>query len=190
MGEKSFRLLQRSSVGTSRVRTWIGDERWWVRYGRPAVLLVFVLAPLDFVGAAEVCGWVERVRLEPYGIVLRAKIDTGAKNSSLNASDIEFFSKNGIEYARFRVVNDKGATAVLEHPVVREAKIKQRQGKSEQRPVIRLSICLGNVRKKVEVNLVDRSGFNYQMLIGRSFLKGDFVVDPSQTLRFKPRCAR
>ena len=152
------------------------------------LLLVAPMAPLAPAAAIELAGWVERVRLEPYGLTLRAKIDTGAKHSSLNASDIQFLLNEGKEYARFRIVNDKGEKAVLEEPVVRQARIKRHGGDSEQRSVILLSICLGSVRKRVEVNLIDRSGFNYQMLIGRSFLKDDFLVDPSKSFRLDPQC--
>jgi hypothetical protein len=56
------------------------------------------------------------------------------------------------------------------------------------RPVIRLGICLGNVYKEVEVNLQDRSKFNYQMLIGRSYLKNSFLVDASATFTVETNC--
>ena len=48
------------------------------------------------------------------------------------------------------------------------------------RPVVAIKICLGSTVKEVEVNLVDRSGFGYPILIGRSFLAGDFLVDASR----------
>jgi hypothetical protein len=160
----------------------------WERQPGLWTLLLLLLSPLASAAAIELSGWVERVRLEPYGLTLRAKIDTGAQHSSLNAADIEFLVKEGEDYARFRVVNGKGDQAVLEEPLVRQAKIKQHGGESEQRAVILLSICLGKVRKRVEVNLIDRSGFNYQMLIGRSFLKDDFLVDAAKTFRLKPQC--
>ena len=51
-----------------------------------------------------------------------------------------------------------------------------------------LGICLGTIYKEVEVNLVDRSHFNYQLLIGRNFLIDSFLVDPSLTFSTKPKC--
>ncbi|UCD82655.1 MAG: ATP-dependent zinc protease, partial [Desulfobacterales bacterium] len=60
----------------------------------------------------------------------------------------------------------------------------------ERRPVIRIGICLEKVYKEVEVNLVNRSKFNYQMLIGRSFLEGEFAVDPAKTLTIKTDCRK
>ena len=61
-------------------------------------------------------------------------------------------------------------------------------GNSQMRPVILLRICLGGVRKEAEVNLVDRSRFKYPLLIGRSFLAGDFLIDSDQTYLLKPLC--
>jgi hypothetical protein len=68
------------------------------------------------------------------------------------------------------------------------ATIKQHDAESVTRPVIRLGICLGTVYKEVEVNLEDRSKFNYQLLIGRSYLKNSFLVDASATFTLKPNC--
>jgi len=76
----------------------------------------------------------------------------------------------------------------FETKVVRTVKIKQHGKQSAIRPVIRLGICLGDVYKEVEVNLEDRSKFNYQMLLGRSFLKDSFLVDAKATFILEPNC--
>ena len=138
----------------------------------------------------EIAGWVEQARLEPSGIELKAKLDTGAKTSSVTASEMEFFTRNGTEYVRFKVENRVGETVDLELPVVRRVSIKRHFGESQQRPVVKLTICIGSVRKEAEVNLVDRTGFNYALLIGRTYLAGDFLVDPGETRRLKPHCGR
>ena len=54
--------------------------------------------------------------------------------------------------------------------------------------VVMLGICLGKVYKETEVTLVDRKGFLYAMLIGRSFLKNLFIVDTAQQFTVKPTC--
>ena len=51
-----------------------------------------------------------------------------------------------------------------------------------------LGVCLGSVQRTVEVNVVDRSGFDYPVLIGRSFLAGIFVVDPGERFLLTPDC--
>ena len=89
---------------------------------------------------------------------------------------------------RFNLKNWKGRTVSFEAKVVRMATIKQHDAQSLIRPVIQLGICLGSVYKEVEVNLEDRSKFNYQLLIGRSFLKKSFLVDSSATFTLQPSC--
>ena len=136
----------------------------------------------------QIAGWVERVRLGPAGIELKAKLDTGAENSSVNTSEPEFFVREGREHVRFKVKNKAGDVVELTRPVIRYAGIKRHFGKSQKRPVVLLKICVGNLSKEVEVNLVDRSGFNYPLLIGRSYLAGDILVDSADTYRLAPRC--
>jgi hypothetical protein len=136
----------------------------------------------------RVAGWVERVSIFPGNLNIKAKLDTGARHSSLNAKHIEEFERDGTTWVRFELKNWKGRMERFEAAVVRMATIKQHDADSVNRPVIHLGICLGTVYKKVEVNLEDRSKFNYQLLIGRSYLKNSFLVDASATFTLKPNC--
>jgi len=143
------------------------------------------------VGAMEdkiVVGWVEEVKISPGNIVLHAKVDTGADNSSLHVSDFTLFERDAKPYVRFEVTDRDGKITTLELPVVRTAKIKRHKGARQLRPVVVRTLCLGSYRADAEVNLVDRSRFSYPMLIGRSFLKQMFVVDPSRRLTARPAC--
>ena len=140
--------------------------------------------------ALQVAGWIENVSIFPGDLKIKAKLDTGARNSSLNAKNMEEFERDGDKWVRFKLKNWKGRTENFEARVIRTATIKQHETESIQRPVIRLGICLGNIYKEVEVNLQDRSKFNYQMLIGRSYLKNSFLVDVSTTYTLEPRCPK
>ncbi len=133
-------------------------------------------------------GWIEKAVLYPKGIVLHAKLDTGAKTSSLHAPDPEFFTRDGKEWVRITVTNKDIETVMVEAPVERNAKIKRHFGESQTRPVILLDLCIGNVRKTEEVNLVDRAGMNYQLLVGRNFLKGALLIDSGETYLLSPDC--
>ena len=86
------------------------------------------------------------------------------------------------------MTNRYSKTVTIERKVHRIVKIKEADGTPQLRSAILLGICLGNVYKEVEVNLADRSDFNYQMLIGRSFLHGNVIVDPSIKFTTKPIC--
>jgi hypothetical protein len=155
------------------------------------VLIVSICVGLPifaFPAAKYIAGWVETVSVYPGNIKIKAKLDTGAKNSSLNAKNLRQFERDGETWVRFKLRNYKNRMETFEARVIRTAKIKQLGQKADSRPVIKLGICIGTKYKEVEVNLEDRRGFNYQMLIGRSFLKGAFIVDPGLTFTIQPNC--
>jgi hypothetical protein len=135
-----------------------------------------------------IIGRIEKVRIYPGNLVLRAKLDTGSKTSSLGCDSIQTFEHNGEKWVRFSVTTNNGKTTTIERKVHRVAKIKRHFGKIIKRIVINLGVCLGNVYKETEVNLTDRSGFNYHMLIGRSFMEGNLIVDPSLKYTTEPTC--
>jgi len=134
-------------------------------------------------------GWIEKAIIFPAEITLLAKLDTGAATSSINATTPEFFERNGIRWTRFHITNKNKETATIEAPVIRDATIKRHFGNKQTRPVIKIDICIGNVRKTEEVNLVDRSNLNYQLLIGRNFLKNNLLIDSANTYRLSPDCS-
>lgn len=133
-------------------------------------------------------GWIENVTIYPGNLEFKAKMDTGARTSSINARNIKGFTRNGEQWVRFDIINRTGQTVQLELPVERQAIIKRHFGKRQKRFVVKMDICLGNVHKTTEVTLVDREGFLYALLIGRSFLKKDFVIDPSEQFTVTPHC--
>ena len=114
-------------------------------------------------------------------MTVHAKLDTGAKTSSINAVHVESFTRDGESWVHFSLSNHDGKTASFEGAVVRISKIKRHNGDKQQRPVINLEICVGPVRKTVEVNLIDRTGLNYPLLIGRNFLGDALLVDAGHT---------
>ena len=151
------------------------------------------LAPVLCVSPAfaqekEVVGYMEKVRIHPEGIAIHAKLDTGADISSINADDISEFEKNKKKWVRFTVRNRFGEQVKLERPIKRYALIKQHGLKAQKRAVIRLGICMAGSYMEEEVNLVNRSKFTTQMLVGRSFLAGTVIVDPSLTYTADPSC--
>ncbi|VVO38557.1 hypothetical protein PS712_05618 [Pseudomonas fluorescens] len=132
------------------------------------------------------------------GEVLKAKMDTGALTASLSAKDIETFTRDGEDWVRFRLATKDASNKVYEHKVARISKIKTRSEEDEdedtaaptKRPVVDLELCLGNVKRTVEVNLTDRSSFNYPLLIGAKALR-EFGAAVNPARRFtadKPDC--
>jgi hypothetical protein len=60
-----------------------------------------------------------------------------------------------------------------------------------RRPVVELALCIGGRQLQGPVNLADRSGFLYPVLVGRDFLtRGRFLVDPAALHTASPDCPR
>jgi hypothetical protein len=138
----------------------------------------------------EILGWAEKVYIPSLDFVINAKLDTGADFSSLHAEDMKLFTKNKEQWVRFKVTNRKGEEVKLERVVTRSTRIKKLHGSAEERPVITLGVCLGSSFLEEEVSLVNRSKFRYNLLIGRSFLAGNAIVDPSTVYASNPSCSK
>jgi len=151
------------------------------------LLVVLLVSPFG-ISAKEVVGWTENTIIYPGNLEIRAKIDTGAQTSSLNSEDYKIYSKKGEEWVRFSVTNFKGEQVWYDKKIFRIATIKRHFGKSQDRPVVLMDVCLGGERHKTEVNLVDRSRHEYQMLVGRTFLQDKFLVDSGVQSINPPRC--
>ena len=131
-------------------------------------------------------GWLESVYLKPWNLRVTAKLDTGAKTSSLHADHIEHFSKEGQEWVRFTLVGSEDQkTIVVERPVARTAYIKERRSRASKREVVKLVLCKNGREYETEFTLVDRSNFNYPLLLGRSFLQDVALVDAGVTFLHK-----
>lgn len=165
----------------------------------PALLCLSWMPVSAFAASKTVYGLNEYARLSDIDLEVAAKLDTGAKTASLSARDIKHFKRNGESWVRFYLAIDDRHAHPIERPLARVSKIKRRaddldpdeEQKYSARPVISLDICMGEVLRTVEVNLTDRSAFQYPLLIGSEALKHfDAVVDPS--LKYaagKPGCA-
>ncbi|MXS86062.1 hypothetical protein ABO04_09145 [Nitrosomonas sp. HPC101] len=139
----------------------------------------------------KILGWVEFVRLEPWGIKMPARVDSGANTSSMSARDIDVFRKNGKQWVKFTFDFKKGSgerSVEIERPLVRMLKIKQHDGPSQERPVISMEICLADEVREVEFNLIDRRALNYPVLLGRKALAGYVLIDPARAYLTKAVC--
>lgn len=119
-----------------------------------------------------VIGRLENVHIMAVDMSKKARIDTGAKTTSIDAREIESFLKDGKEWVRFKFDNQP-----IEAPLVRTVRIKRHGGKPIRRPVVELELKLAKVSKKVEVTLTNREKYFYPILIGRNFLRKNFMVD-------------
>ena len=137
----------------------------------------------------EIVGWVENVILVGPGIHLKAKLDTGAETSSLDAGIIKKFRKDGKRWVRFRIIDrQSGKEYVMVRERVRTIGVVQHDGTAQTRPVVLMNVCIAHRLMTTEVSLIDRSEFNYPLLLGRNTLKSFALIDPSNTFLSDPDC--
>lgn len=141
-----------------------------------------------------VLGWLEFVYVEGADLRLDAKLDTGAKTSSIHAVILDSpardeFRADEVQTIVFRLVNEDGETRQVSAPIARWAAIKKKTGGVLHRPVVDMTFCLGGVTVTGEVTLADRGNFNYETLIGRNMLKAaNLLVNPSEIYTKRARC--
>lgn len=120
-------------------------------------------------------GHIEVAEVE--GLSFPVKLDTGADVSSINAQNIKQFEKDGKKMVSFNYENDAGMKKAFTKPVVDVMRITAKKGeKANERPVVEMHVKLGELEKKIRVNLQDRSRFHYSMILGKNFLKHGAVV--------------
>lgn len=165
---------------------------------RRSLLQIYLLLVIALAGVPEaeardrsktIFGYVERVVISAEGLSLKARLDTGAMTSSLDARNIVRFRRGDVRYVRFDVRDPETDEYItLERPLARNVRIRQHEGPPVRRPVVRMRLCLGHLVREVEVNLTSRRQLIYPLLIGRSAMRGTVIVDPDLTFTNKPKC--
>lgn len=158
-----------------------------VRWMLPILMSVALFAALG-AQAKEPIGWIEKATIYPGGVTFPAKIDSGAKVTSLHCKCDPPFERNGKKWIAIPMLDSHGKSIVIEREIVRTARIKQHTGISSKRYVVMLGVCVKNVYKNVQVSLVDRSRYSYPLLIGRNFLAGSFLIDTGAKYTAQPAC--
>lgn len=160
------------------------------------VLAVFTAVPA-FAEEKTTVGWVEKVMLQDVGMTVSAKLDTGAKTSSIDAEivDIAKTAKSHKDHPGEKVVFTVGSDdkaepkKTFEREVVRYVRIKKKGGGYIRRPVIEMTFCVAGRLITEEVNLANRENFIYPVLIGRNMMQhAGLVIDASRKYISKPAC--
>jgi len=115
---------------------------------------------------------------------IKAKIDTGARTSSLHAFDVEEFVRDGDEWVRFTVHpwQDSREDAVVHESRVHDRRaVRSSSGHAEDRIVVLLRMRLAGREVEGEVTLTNRDEMGFRMLIGRQVLRDGFLVDPARS---------
>jgi hypothetical protein len=137
-------------------------------------------------------GWKEYVALPDWGLRrVKAKIDTGARTSALDAAGYELrrTESDGL-VAELRLAlrrKHPEQLTVVHVPVLRMVVVRNSMGVCEQRPLIETTLRLGPVTKRIRLTVTNRAGMCFRMILGRKALEGDFLVDVSQKYLLRRR---
>lgn len=135
-------------------------------------------------------GWREWLALPALGLTaLKAKIDTGARSSSLHVDEVETFRQDGALWLRFGVLTGRTGQPPVRCavPALEQRDVTDSGGHRTRRWFIRTPIRLAGREWEAEVNLTDRGHMLFPMLLGRSALDGWCTVDPARSfLHGKP----
>lgn len=137
----------------------------------------------------ETLGFVEWVVMNDTGLRLKARLDTGAKTSSLHAVNVEEFQKDNERWVKFQLPlgdhEDQPSEGEVEHedvileferPVHRTVLIKRKGADSQRRYVINMEFCIAGTVHETQFSLTDRGNFSYPVLLGRRFMRDDNIL--------------
>lgn len=132
-----------------------------------------------------ILGWREWLSLPDLGIeAIKAKIDTGARSSSLQALDVETFRRGSRRFVRFRVhplQRDTSEPVTAEAVLRGQRRVRSSSGQVDLRPVIRTRVEMEGRRWFIEITLAHREQMGFRMLLGRTAVQDRFLIDPGRS---------
>jgi hypothetical protein len=162
------------------------------RHLLPAVLLLIGIATAAADDQAKVAEPVIRligatalVTEVSTGVPLPARVDTGATCCSIHCEELEIKDAdpdpkvNIGKPIRFLIQHgDKGKGEWVEAKIIDHVRVRTSE-REDERYKVRLKLRFEDVEKKVLVTLNDREQMKYPLLLGRNFLRDDFLVNVS-----------
>lgn len=115
-------------------------------------------------------------------ILFSARVDSGAKSCSLHVEQIkidneeETWADNIGKVIHFQITNGKGKKHWLKSKIANYVIIKTSNSR-ERRYKVPITFQWKDMEKRVLVTLNNRKSMEFPLLIGRNFLRGDFLVD-------------
>lgn len=127
-----------------------------------------------------VVGWNEFIDLPAWGVAgLHAKIDTGARSSSLHVEDFEILPDNEVSFSVPLGLPSHRWQRVTAG-ITRTSHVRSSNGQRSLRYFVTTTLALGGIQTEIELNLVDRGDMRFPMLIGRTALAHHYIVDPGR----------
>ena len=144
---------------------------------------IFDLEDLRIIGSEEWCVFKE------LGIpAIKARVDSGAKTSSIQATNTKIFNKGSQEWVKFEVSplqENRSINIECQARLVDRRMVKSSSGISEERLVIKTPVTMGDMVFEVELTLANRDTMEFRMLLGREALNDRFIVNPAATCQLQ-----
>lgn len=129
----------------------------------------------------SIIGWREWLALPDLRVSkIKAKVDTGARTSSLHADNMVRFKRRGKEWIRFHlhpIQKSQRKARIVELEVKEERMVKSSSGQVEKRPVVVTTVDFAGSSWPIELTLTNRDLMGFRMLLGREAIRNRFVVD-------------
>ena len=124
-------------------------------------------------------GWCELVDLPELGLMdMHAKVDTGAHTSSLHATRVKQFDRDGEQWVRFRSPRSVGHDPQdCEARLIGKRQVTSSNGQKQDRYVIETSMRLGPLEWRAQISLANRATMAFPVLVGRRALRRGFLVN-------------
>lgn len=127
----------------------------------------------------QVLGTIEEIDFPEANLFgVKAKVDTGARTSSIDVKQIKVIKRDDAYVLTCRLIDKKHP--VLEFSDFATREVKSSNGSVESRYVVKLTVMLYGKKYKSEFTLANRKSMTYPVLLGKRLLNGRFLVDVSQ----------
>ena len=139
-----------------------------------------------------IVGPVETIHIKDLNMNFKARIDTGANTTSINAYDLhvidgnnspannkESWNENLGNMISFKTSNAQGQEDTYTGKIIKISRIRNAQG-VELRYAVVMDLIWNGKSRAIPVNLRDRKKLEYKLLIGRNWLDGKYLVDVSK----------
>ena len=139
-----------------------------------------------------IVGPVETIHIKDLNMDFKARIDTGANTTSINAYDLHVIDGNNKpanskqswhenlgKMIRFTTANAEGKEETHTGKIIKISEIRNAQG-VERRYAVVMDLIWNGKSHAIPVNLRDRKKLEYKLLIGRNWLDGKYLVDVSK----------
>ena len=139
----------------------------------------------------HVIGWREWVCLpDLLALPIKAKIDTGARTSSIHSFGTRRFTERGEPWVEFQihpVQRHRIPEIICTAPIKDERLVRSSSGEAGKRLVIETTAQLAGLSWPIELTLADRDVMGFRMLLGREALRGRFLIDPASSFGRIPK---